>query len=447
MRARLLFGAAVALLPLAGASAETIQETLAKTYATNPTLAAEQANLRSVDENQPQAVAQRRPSISGQGQAGYQSANSSRIGYQNLYPRSVSISVDQPLWTGGRAGAAISQADYLIAAERANLLNVEQQVLLQAATSYLDVVQSQAVLDLAASNVKVLKATLDQTRAQLDAGLATKTDLAQAEARLAQGLADQRRAQANLTNARAAYRQAVGDMPGTLVAPPLARNLPINRDNAIQLASIDNPQVLAAQAQRDAAQAGVDLAQSQLMPSLALRSLIGSFHDQLIEGDRTNSAGVLVVLTVPLYQAGTEYSRVRQAKQSYGQSRNQIDVALRQATQTATDAWENLQAAQAQIKSFAAQVEANQIAYRGVVEEQRVGTRTLLDVLNAEQALFGSQVNLVQAQHNAAVSAYQIKAAIGQMTAAALDLDVKLYDPRRHYDAVRNKWIGTSSGD
>jgi outer membrane protein len=443
MRARLLFGAAMALLPLAGASAETIQEALAKAYASNPTLAAEQANLRSVDESLPQALAQRRPSLSGQGQGGYESSSSNIFGYQNLYPRSVSISLDQPLWTGGRADAAVSQADYSIKAERANLLNIEQQVLLQAATAYLDVVQNQAVLNLAVSNVKVLKATLDQSRAQLNAGLATKTDLAQAEARLAQGLADQRQAQANLTNARATYRQAVGDMPGTLVAPPPARDLPINRDNALQLAASDNPQVLTAQAQNEAAQAGVDVAQSQLMPSVALSGQIGTFLDERFENDHTNSAAFLITLTVPLYQAGTEYSRVRQAKQSYGRSRSQIDVALRQATQTATDAWENLQAAQAQVRSFTTQIEANQIAYNGVVEEQRVGTRTLLDVLNAEQELFGSQVNLVEAQRNAAVSAYQVKSAIGQMTAAALGLDVPLYDPRRHYDAVRNKWIGT----
>jgi outer membrane protein len=304
-------------------------------------------------------------------------------------------------------------------------------------------VQNQAVLNLSVNNVKVLNATLDQSRAQLAAGVATKTDLAQTEARLAQGLADQRQAQANLTNSRATYRQIVGDMPGTLVAPPLARDLPINRDHALQLASTDNPQVLAAQAQRDAAQAGVDLAKSQLMPSVALSAQIGAFRDELVEGDRTNAAAFLITLTVPLYQAGAEYSRVRQAKQSYGQSRDQIDVALRQATQTATDAWENLQAALANVRSFTTQVEANQIAYNGVVEEQRVGTRTVLDVLNAEQELFSSQVSLVEAQHNAGVSAYQVKSAIGQMTASALNLDVPLYDPRRHYDAVRNKWIGT----
>jgi outer membrane protein len=462
MRLPWLLGTALVLLPFTHASGETLEEALATVYATNPTIAAERAQLRSTDETLPQALAQRRPTVIGQGQVGITTESSSfgnsnvagsnlagvnTAGGQTLYPRGVSLSLDQPLWTGGRAGAAISQADYLIDAERANLFNVEESVLLQATTAYLDVVRDQALLEVARNNVKVLRTTLDQTRAQLDAGVATRTDLAQTEARLAQGIADQRQAEVNLATSRAAFQNTVGHMPGPLTAVPNVPGLPPNQAAAVDLALERNPQVLVAKANENAAGAGIDIARSELMPRLDLNAQIVHFNSERIKDVQRDSASVLATLTVPVYQAGAEYSRIRQAKESFGQNRNQIDVAKRQVVQSATAAWENLQAARARVRSFQSQIDANRIAYNGVVEEQRVGTRTVLDVLNAEQELFTSQVNLAQAQHDEAVSAYQVKALIGDMTAFALKLPVDLYNPRQHYDTVRDKWIGTSPGD
>jgi outer membrane protein len=445
MRARLLLGTALAFLPLAGACAETIEESMIKAYLTNPTLAAERAQLRATDEGLPQALALRRPTVTGQGDVGGAWTNSSSpsIGNQSLAPRDVSIGVTQPLWTGGRADSAISQADFLVRAERANLMNTEETVLLQAATAHLDVVRDQTLLDLAKNNVTVLTKSRDEAKAQLAAGVATKTDLAQAEASLAQGIADERRNEANLSNSRASYLQAVGDMPGTLAAPPPIQDLPASEDVAIKQANQYNPQVLTAQANEQAARAGIDVAQAQLMPTLGVTGQLFHQEDQQLAGSREDGAQVLLTLTVPLYQGGAEYSKVRAAKETYGQSQNQIEAALRVATLNATQSWQNLQAAQANIASFQSQIEANTIAYAGVVEEQRVGTRTFLDVLNAQQALFTSQSNLTTAQHDEAVSAYQVKTAIGEMTALALNLQVERYDPQRHYDAVREQWIGT----
>ena len=289
----------------------------------------------------------------------------------------------------------------------------------------------------------MLAQSRDEAKAQLAAGVATKTDLAQAEARLAQAIADERRSEANLTNSRANYLQAVGEMPGTLKAPPQVQNLPLSEDIAVKQATQYNPQVLTAQANEQAARAGVDVATAQLMPSVGVTGQLAYQQDQQISGTNTNSAQILLTLTVPLYQGGGEYSKIRAAKESYGATQNQIEAALRVATLDATQAWENLQAAQANIASFESQIEANTIAYKGVVEEQRVGTRTLLDVLNAQQELFTSQSNLATAQHDEAVSAYQVKTAIGEMTALALNLQVERYDPQKHYDAVRDQWIGT----
>jgi outer membrane protein len=446
VRSCLWLGLVLSVLPWAGASAQSLQDAFAQAYLSNPTLQAERAQLRVTDESLPQAIAQRRPTITGQADAGYEHTTISQFGSQDLWQRSVSVGISQPIWTGGRADAAISQADYLVRAERANLINVEQQVLLSAATAYLDVVRDESNLELAQNNVKVLGQALDQAKAQFNAGLATKTDVSQAEARLAQGVADEQQAEANLTNSRAAYQQVVGQMPGKLVAPPRVGGLPASEEQSLRQAQLRNPQILSARANEDAARAGIDLAKAQLMPSVNFTGQVFNANDQDVEGDFQQGAQGLVNLTVPFYQAGSEYSKIRQAKQSFGQSQNQIDAAVRSVQQNTTASWENMQAAQSQIESFTSQIQANEIAYRGVVEEQKVGTRTFLDVLNAQQELFQSQVELVNAQRDQAVNAYGVKAAIGDMTAEALQLNVDRYNPALHYNAVREKWLGTDAG-
>ena len=446
MRQALLLGAALCLLPIAGAYADTLQDALDKAYLANPTLQAERAQLRATDEGLPQAIALRRPTVTGSGDVGYEQLDASKVGEQDLWQRSISLGVSQPLWTGGRADAAISQADYLVNAERANLMNVEEQVLLAAATAYLDVVRDQANLGLAQSNVKVLNTALDQAKAQLNAGLATKTDVAQAEARLAQGVANESVAEANLTNSRAEYQQVVGEMPGTLEAAPPVQGLPENQDESLRLANLHNPQILTAEANWEAARAGVDVARAELMPSVALTGQLFDANDQQLQGDWQQGAQVLLTLTIPLYQAGGEFSKIRQAKQTYGQRQNQIDATVRSVTQSTTDSWQNMEAAQANIASFSSQIQANEIAFKGTEEEQKVGTRTFLDVLNAQQELFQSQVELVDAQHDQAVNAFQVKAAIGDMTADAMALNVEHYDPTVHYKAVREKWWGSEAG-
>jgi outer membrane protein len=444
IRQKLLLGASLALLPWTSAWADSLMDALTKAYAGNPNLSAEQANLRSVDENRPQAVALRRPTITGQANGGIQPQNTQQIGKQTLYPYSASIGVTQPLWTGGRADAAIEQADYQIKAERANLLNEEETILLQAATAYFDVYNNQAVLDLAINNVKVLTQALDEANARFKAGLATQTDVAQAEARLQSGFADQRQAEANLTNSQAVYRNVVGNWPGVLKPEPPANALPTTAEETVARAIVRNPQVLNAQATQEAAKAGVDVANAQLMPSLSLSGLILQGNNQQIQTDWQTEAQVLVTLTVPIYQAGAEYSRIRQAKETLGQTKNQVDAAIRLTSQNATEAWQNLQAARAKITSFQAAVKANNIAYAGLVEENRVGTRTTFDVLQGQQDLFASEVNLVNAQHDEAVSSYQIKAVVGELTAQLIGLNTPIYNPQIHYDAVKNQWIGTT---
>ena len=462
----LLLWTPLALLPAKPAAADTLMEALAKAYASNPNLAAEQANLRAIDESLPQADAQRRPTITGQANYGIQPQSTNiksgsttgtgqsnggvlpqstkKTHYSTLYPNSASIDLTQPLWTGGRADASISQANYQIKAGRANLLNEEETILLQAATAYFDVYNNQAVLDLAINNVRVLTQALDEADARFKAGLATQTDVAQADARLQSGFADQRQAEANLTNSQAVYRNAVGNWPGVLKPEPPAAQLPGTAEETVAHAIVANPQVLNAQANQEASSAGVDVADAQLMPSIALTGLILQANNQQKKHDWQTEGQALITLTVPIYQAGAEYSKIRQAKETLGQTKNQVDTAIRLTSQNATEAWQNLEAARAKITSFQAAVKANNIAYAGLVEENRVGTRTTFDVLQGQQDLFGSEVSLVNAQHDEAVSSYQIKAVIGELTAEQIGLRVKLYNPQAHYDAVKDKWIGTT---
>jgi outer membrane protein len=467
---RLAFWTPLALLAATtAASADTLAQALAKAYLGNPTLLAEQANLRAVDESLPQAYAQRRPTITGQasygiqpqstnirsnGQSSGSSSGQSGSGglsqtnkqshYSTLYPYSVGINLTQPLWTGGRADAAIAQANYQIKSERATLLNQEETVLLDAATAYFDVYNNQAVLDLAINNVRVLTQALDEANARFQAGLATQTDVSQAEARLQSGFADQRQAEANLINSRAVYRNVVGNWPGTLRPEPPAANLPADANETVGRAIVANPQVLGAQASQEAAAAGVEVADAQLMPSIALTGLILQANNQKFQHDWATQGQILINLTVPVYQAGAEYSKIRQAKETLGQSGNLVDSAIRLTSQNATQAWQNLQAARSRLVSFEAAVKANNIAYTGLVEENRVGTRTTFDVLQGQQDLFGSEVDLVNAQHDEAVASYQIMAVVGELTAEDLGLRVKLYNPQVHYDAVKDKWIGTT---
>jgi Outer membrane protein len=236
----------------------------------------------------------------------------------------------------------------------------------------------------------------------------------------------------------------VGNWPGVLRPEPPAAALPTTAEETVARAIVRNPQVLNAQATQEAAKAGVDVANAQLMPSIALTGLILQANDQQLQRTGQTEAQVLVTLTVPIYQAGAEYSRIRQAKETLGQTKNQVDAAIRLTSQNATEAWQNLQAARAKITSFEAAVKANNIAYAGLVEENRVGTRTTFDVLQGQQDLFASEVNLTNAQHDEAVSSYQIKAVIGELTAQQVGLNTPIYNPQIHYDAVKNQWIGTT---
>jgi TolC family type I secretion outer membrane protein len=440
----------IALLVPGAAQAETLQESLALAYSNNPTLLAARAELRATDETLSQAVAGWRPTIQFDGDVGYlDTTSTSNFGVggaveteDTLTPKSYSFSVVEPLYRGGRTVAETAAAENRIEAGRSLLLSSEQRVLLDGVTNYMDVLQQLAEVDLNRNNERVVRRQLEAAQDRFDVGEVTRTDVAQAEARLAQARAERVAAEGALISARGTYRQVVGSLPGDLVWPGMPSSLPESEGAALELANRDNPQIIAAEYNERAARDDIDTAFSTLLPQVSVRGTYTQQFDQSSFTEESTSTSVTANLTVPFYQTGAEHSSVRQSKQIVGQRRMEIDEARRAVWEEVTRAWESLVTAQAQIQAFESQVRAAEIALDGVEQEALVGLRTTIDVLDAEQELFVAQVSLVRAQRDEIVSAYWVRSTIGTLTAASLGLPVDLYNVDEHYNDVRDKWFG-----
>ncbi|MGB8275774.1 MAG: TolC family outer membrane protein [Alphaproteobacteria bacterium] len=435
--------AALAAGPATGL-AETLQDALTSAYTTNPTLDAARAQLRAVDEQVPQARANYFPTVTGTGNLGKSDTTSKSPFFTQsttISPRGANVTISQPVYRGGRTEAQTDQAENDVLAGRAQLLVTEQTILLAAATAYADVFRDQAVLDLNINNEQVLRRQLEATTDQFQVGEVTRTDVSQAEARLASATAARIQAEGNLESSRAVYRNVIGLLPGKLTEPDPLAGLPGNRDDAIA-ESEKNPAVISARFSELAARSSVDVAYGQLLPTLSLNGEYQRQDEASSRNGFAESTSLTAQLSVPLYPGGGVYSQVRQAKETVLQLRKQVEAALRDAAQQSTQAWNALETARAQSKSFEAQIRANEIALEGVRQEATVGSRTVLDILNAEQELLDSKVNHVRSRRDALVAGWQLKAAVGQLTAKALDLPVEYYDVEKHYEEVREKLWG-----
>ena len=430
------------------AQPRTLQDALSAVYSNNPSLQAARAQLRATDEGVPQALAGWRPTIVVAGTAGYgegtiRTARNQFTATNDRVIGTVQGTITQPLYRGGATRAGTNQADNRVYAQRARLIASEQQVFNDTVNAYVNVIQTQQVLQLNINNEQVLTRQLQATNDRFRVGEITRTDVAQAEAALAGARSTRQTAEGNLQVARATYRRLVGELPDQLIEPqPL--QLPMrNQNEATQLASQNNPTVIAALFDDAAARDAIDVAFSALMPQLSLQAQGARNDNSTVAGQRTIGGTVLLNASVPLYQGGAEYSRVRQARQQEQQARKLLDDARRTAIQQAAQAWETLITARATIASTRAQIRANQIALEGVQREAIVGSRTTLDVLNAEQALLNSRVTLVQNLSNLVIASYSAAATIGRLTARDLSLNVPLYDETAYYNAVRQKLFGT----
>ncbi len=437
----------VAAQPLA---AQTLQEALAMAYANNPTLQAARAQLRSVDENVPQALGNWRPTVQLQGSAGQTatggSSNDQRIRERSRDPVSLSASVTQPLYRGGRTGASVRQAENQVLAQRAQLLATEQQVLLDTVNAYVSVIQNQEEVRLNINNEQVLMRQLQATNERFRVGEITRTDVAQAESRLAGARSSRADAEGRLQTARATFQRFVGQPPQRLSAPQPLRPPVTSAQEAAQLAAQNNPNVVSALFTEAAQRDRIDVQYGSLLPQAGITAQLFRQDNQGGTGvgadTRTQGTSVTANLTVPIYQGGSEYAAVRQARQDAQRARQQIDEQRRRFSAEATQGWERLTASRAQVESRRAQIRAAEIALDGVQREAIVGSRTTLDVLNAEQELLNARVDLVRALATLVNESHNLVAAVGRLTARDLALPVPLYDMEAYYREVRNRWIG-----
>ena len=434
------------------ASAQTLTEAFAYAYNNNPQILAQRALLRATDEQVPQALSNWRPTVTLTGQAGFERAGVAARGtstnFSSFEPRSLDLRVTQPLYRGGRTEAATRQAINTVQSTRAQTLGVETTVFQAVAQAYLDVVRDQTLVEVNRNNEQVLRRQLEATQDRFRVGEVTRTDVAQAESALAQATATRISSEGTLEISRASYTRAVGHPPGRLVQPRERPVLPASRDEALGLAMHNNPNVISANFTELAARENIDVVRGQLLPTISLvGDLNRSFAPSVsLRTARQDTASVIAQLTVPLYEGGLIWSQTRQAEQTVGQRRSQVDDARRLAVQQATQAWETLQSARAAIASFGAAVRAAQIALEGVQQEALVGSRTVLDVLISEQQLFTTQSQLIGAQHDAALAEFNLAAATGRLIAPELRLPVQLYDMERHYRAVKDKLFGFGNG-
>jgi outer membrane protein len=445
--------AAVAFLHIAApASGQTLTEAFTYTYNNNPQLLAQRALLRATDEQVPQALSNWRPTVTFNAQGGFTRAGVAVPGFPTAFSsfptRAMSLQVAQPLYRGGRTEAQTRQAINTVQATRAQTLFVETTVFQAVAQAYLDTVRDQTLLEVARNNELVLNRQLEATRDRFRVGEVTRTDVAQAESSLAQATAQRINAEGVLEVSRAEYTRVVGHPPGRLMQPRERPALPATRDEALSLAMNDNPNVISANFTELAARDNIDVVRGQLLPQI---SVVGTLSRSTapsvtLSNERQDSASATLQLTMPLYEGGAIYSQTRQAEQTVGQRRSQVDDARRAAIQAATQAWETLQAARAAIASFGSAVRAAQIALEGTQQEALVGSRTVLDVLIAEQQLFTTQSQLVTSEHDAALQEFVLAAACGRLIAPELKLPVQLYDMEKHYKAVKDKLFGFGGG-
>lgn len=449
-RAGRLISLAVSAIALCAAwglpsHAETLQSALGSAYQYNPQLDAERARSRATDENVSQAHGQFRPIITGNGSVAYQNQQTDPSSPSNgtIHPKTVGITVTQPIFRGFRSINGVNVAEAQVRAERETLRNTEQVVLLGAITAFMDTVRDQAILKLRENNQKVLADTLKSTQDQFRVGEVTRTDVAQAEASLAAAVSAIELAKANLKTSRATYERWIGHPPSNLTEPkPLSKMLPKSVNDAIGISTQEAPTVVAALYNEQAARFNVELIRGELLPTLSVQGTYNDTFEPSKSVDESRVATVTGQLSVPIYEQGIVYSRVRQAKHTQVAALQEIQRTKTEAQNAAVAAWSQQQAARAQLSSDKTAVESNRIALAGVREEEKVGQRTKLDVLNAEQTYLNAQVNLVTTRRNVIVNDYTLLQAIGRLNMLELGASKEIYDVEEHYFEVRRKWWG-----
>jgi outer membrane protein len=446
------------------ALADTLEAALASAYINNPQLNAQRALVRATDESVPTALAGYRPRAVATANIGVQSLSTTirEIGSTtppgapaSLFsqrgvnmPHGVGATVTQTLFNGFQTANRTRLAESQVYAARETLRGLEATVLLNAATAYMNLLREAGILELQRSNLDVLTEQLRQTKARLESGNVTATDVSQSEARLNVGRTQLFAAEANYASARAVYRQVIGLDPGRLApASPVDRFTPRTLAAAMADGIAQNAAVATAQHNVDIALHQVKVAEGALYPTLSLQGAVQQNYETALNQLQSFSAAGTLQYSAPLYQGGAEYAAIRQAKETQGQKQLELSVARDQARVGVQQAWAQLDAAKSSIESTRNQVKAAEGALNGVREEARLGQRTTLDVLNAQQELVNARIALVVAQRDRLVNSYALLAAVGRLAPQVLGLQVPSYDPQVHYHQVRDAWVGVRIPD
>ena len=444
---KLISGTVVAALMAGTASADTLREALVSAYQTNPSITAQRETLKGTDATVAVAKAAGRPQINATIGLNRNLAQSGVLDTGGKGPTlSVGADLSVPVYSGGSVKNSVRAAKTRVDAGRATLRAVEGDVFTQAVSAYMNVIHDRAVVELDQNNIKVLGTNLEATRDRFQIGDLTRTDVAQSEARLEQGRALLAVAQGQLTASEATYRQQIGHAPGQLAPPPPLPPLPASPDEAVRIALANNPDLIAISRQAIAAGYDVRVAEASRLPTLAgvlSNTYVNNFGGNSINGVPNNGNQTQMGLraSVPLFQGGLPAARIRQAQAEQGQVLEQVVGTERAVVQAARAAFAAYDAAQKAIQSTTVAVQANQLALEGTRAEQSVGTRTVIEVLNAEQELLISQVALVTAKRDAYIAGFQLLNAMGQAEADDLGLDGgPLYDPLGNYRRIANNW-------
>jgi outer membrane protein len=432
--------------------AQSLEQALAQAYHNNPTLNAQRAATRVTDENVPQALSGFRPTVTAGADAGVDWGRTrTKAGVTTsgtVFPRGYGLTVTQNVFNGFRTVNQTRTAEAQVLGARETLRNTEQNVLLDAVASYMDVLRDTAIVELQQQNLEALREQLRATRDRFDVGELTRTDVAQAEARVAQAESALSAARAQLNASRAAFRRDIGIEPRRLMpARPVEHLVPSALEAALAASEGQHPAIAAARYGVDAASLSVKVAEGELLPIISVEGNVSRTHDPSTGVSRVDDASVFGRLTVPIYQGGGEYSRVRQSKETLGQRRLEADVTRDEVRAAVVQSFGLLAASRAQVEAAQAQVNAAQIALNGVQEEYRVGQRTTLDVLNAQAELVSARSALITAERDRVVNSYSLLSAVGRLSAEQLRLQVQAYAPEVHYNQVRDSWFGVRTPD
>ena len=423
------------------ASAESLYAAMAKAYENNPDLNAARAGLRATDEGVALAKSGFRPVVAAES-----TLTSTNSQGRTTNTAVVGVSVSQMLYDGNQTRNNVRAAESAVFAGREQLRNTEIDILLATVEAYANVNRDNQIVAYRKQNIAFLQEQLSAAKARFDVGESTRTDVSQAEAQLAGARALLTAAVAQAKTAAAVYAQIVGNAPSKMQAVPLPKKLlPRALDSAVALGLTQHPAIRGAEHGVDAAGFVVKSNEGALLPGVRVT---GTLAETSTTGAGSfGTARVEAKITVPLYQGGAASARVRQSKEELGQRRIQVDSARRAVEHAVIASWTQMEAASATIAANKAQLSAANLALNGVVEERRVGQRTTLDVLIAQQSVLSAKESLAQSERNAIVASYSVLGTTGGLTIERLGLAVARYKPEEHYEATKDRWYGLRTID